>query len=140
MVDNKEVGELRLFNGKASNYVGKKKCIVATEIYFEVFNEIEREKLLFKDISKYPVVTLDYTIISNKESTYKDIDNIIKDNKNELIKDLELVDIYEDDKNKKYTIRYTLGSDNRTLDSKELEEFKDNFISLVKKHNLEIVE
>lgn len=140
MVDKKCVGEIRLFNGVCNSYIGKKKCAVAAEIYYEVFNEIEDEKVLFKDISRYPEVELDYTIIAPLDSKYEDLEKIILENKNDLIKKFSLVDIYTDDKNKKYTIRYILGSDERTLDSKELEEFKNNFITLIKNNKLDIVE
>ncbi|MCI9281542.1 MAG: hypothetical protein HFI49_04760, partial [Bacilli bacterium] len=40
----------------------------------------------------------------------------------------------------KYTIRYILGNDNRTLEQKDLQTFKERFISYIKENNFEIIE
>ena len=50
------------------------------------------------------------------------------------------MDIYENDNNKKITIRYNLGSKERTLTSEELENFKTEFINHIRTNNLEIQE
>ena len=50
------------------------------------------------------------------------------------------MDIYENDNNKKITIRYNLGSKERTLTSEELENFKTEFINHIRTNKLEIQE
>ena len=53
-----------------------------------------------------------------------------------LIKHQQLVGTYEN----KYTIRYVVGSENKTLEAKDLQSFKERFIEYIKKHNLDILE
>ena len=50
------------------------------------------------------------------------------------IKHYELIDIYQN----KYTIRYTLGSNTKTLEQKDIETFKERFINYLKENNLNI--
>ena len=89
-----------------------------------------------KDISKYPVVTLDYTVILNKGEKYNALKEVLENFKSNLIKKLELVSIYDN----KYTIRYTVGSNTKTLEQTDLQKFKERFISHIKDNNLSIVE
>ena len=58
----------------------------------------------------------------NKEPYDRNIHLIGFDNK----------DIYMDDK-KKVTIRFTIGSNERTLEQAEIQEFKDSFIEFIEK-------
>ena len=56
--------------------------------------------------------------------------------KSNLIKSYSLISTYEN----KYTIRYTLGSNTKTLEQKDLSSFKDRFIEHIKNNDLAIVE
>ena len=71
---------------------------------------------------------------------YSALDNILSKYNNEIILNYKLTDIYENDNNKKITIRYNLGSKERTLTSEELENFKTEFINHIRTNNLEIQE
>ena len=75
-----------------------------------------------------------------KEDKYKDLDNILEQFKSPIIQNLSLIDTYLDDYEKKFTIRYTVGSDEKTLDGKELNDFKEKFIEFIRQNGLEIVE
>ena len=71
---------------------------------------------------------------------YSALENILSKYNNEIILNYKLMDIYENDNNKKITIRYNLGSKERTLTSEELENFKTEFINHIRTNNLEIQE
>ena len=71
---------------------------------------------------------------------YSTLENILSKYNNEIILNYKLMDIYENDNNKKITIRYNLGSKERTLTSEELENFKTEFINHIRTNNLEIQE
>ena len=57
-----------------------------------------------------------------------------------IIMNRELIDIYLEETTKKITIRYTVGSNEKTLTSDELLDFKTKFISFIKDEGLEIIE
>ena len=59
--------------------------------------------------------------------------------KNKYVKGYQLVGTYEDKEVKKYTIRYTLGSENKTLEGREIDKFKEKFMEHITKNGLEIL-
>lgn len=140
IVNNQIIGELRVFKNKIVNYVGKKKSIVAIEIDFDLFYQLKKEIKEFKPANKYPSVELDYTIIVGKEDKYSILEEILNQFTSPIIMKLDLIDTYEDDYEKKFTIRYIVGSNEKTLDGTELNDFKEKFIQHIRNNGLEIIE
>ena len=140
IVSNVVVGKISVFNNSVSKEIGKKKCYVCADIDFDLFENIIEEPFIYEDVSKYPQVNLDYTIICNKEMLYQDVDNILERFNDDLIISRNLKDIYASDTAKKITISFVVGASDHTLNSEELSNFKEKFISYVKAHNLNINE
>ena len=134
-VDDSKIGVLNVLNKSYTNKLSKKKAVVTIDIDFDKYVKLIKEDILSKEISKYPEVELDYTIIL-KNKKYEDLENVLKSFASSLIKNYRLVEVYEN----KYLIRYTLGSDTKTLEQKELQTFKDNFIKHIKESGLDILE
>ncbi|MDE5539288.1 MAG: phenylalanine--tRNA ligase subunit beta, partial [Bacilli bacterium] len=133
MVDDTRIGEINVLNKACTNKLCKKKCIVTVDIDFDKFVNIAKKDILAQEVSKYPTVTLDYTVvIGNKK--YQDLVEILNNFRSNLIKKFELLGVYEN----KYTVRYGLGSDNKTLDQKDLQMFKDRFIAHINSNELVI--
>jgi len=125
-LDSVKIGEINVLNKTYTNKISKKKCILMVDIDFDMFvniNSIIKEE---REISKYPEVNLDYTIDIN-DSKYQDLDDILKDFKSNLIKKYSLIGVYKN----KYTIRYVVGRNDKTLEQKELLSFKERFISYI---------
>lgn len=136
IVDNVKYGEINVLNRIYTNKLAKKKVIITVDIDFDKF--VSLEKLDKKEIviSKYPSVELDYTVILPNESKYVDLKEVLNEFHSNLINKVELMDIYEN----KYTIKYTLGSDHKTLEQKDLQTFKERFIKHIKDHGFNINE
>ncbi len=130
-LDDIRIGEINVLNKIMSNKLAKKKCVVTIDIDFDIYVNIEKDNILSKEVSKYPTVTLDYTININ-DLKYQDLKDVIDTFRSKLIKKYELVEVY----NNKYTIRYVLGSDNKTLEQKDLQTFKDRFMDHIKNNNM----
>ena len=99
------------------------------DIDFDKYITINKSKVVAGVVSKFPMVNLDYTVIS-KGGKYQDLQEALNNFRSNLIKDCELINVYEN----KYTIRYTLGS-NKTLETKDLTNFKERFIKHIKENN-----
>lgn len=136
IVDNVKYGEINVLNKIYTNKLAKKKVIITVDIDFDKF--VSLEKLDKKEIviSKYPSVELDYTVILPNESKYVDLKEVLNEFHSNLINKVELMDIYEN----KYTLKYTLGSDHKTLEQKDLQTFKERFIKHIKDHGFNINE
>lgn len=140
IVDNQIIGTINVFNRKTTNVINKKKCFVAINIDFDKYVDIIKEEILYKEISKYPEVELDYTLIVEKATKFNEIDNILNEFASPIIKSRKLIDIYENELEKKVSIRYIVGSHEKTLDGEELKDFKDKFITHIKYNGLNIIE
>ena len=134
-VDDSKIGVLNVLNKSCTNKLSKKKAVVTIDIDFDKYVKLNKEDILSKEISKYPEVELDYTIILENKK-YEDLDKVLKSFMSKLIKNYRLVEVYEN----KYLIRYTLGSDTKTLEQKELQTFKERFIEHIKDNGLTILE
>ena len=137
--DGKDVGYLLLFDSKSNRYVGKNKVVVGIDIDFNNFMNVKTKEIIFKEISKYPVVNLDYTILTDKDMNYDSLLNVLDGFNNKLIMERQFVDVYPNDDKLKYTICYEVGSLERTLTSEELEKFKNKFMKYIKEKGLEII-
>lgn len=139
-ISNQKIGELNIINPTISKELAKKTYFVTLKIDFDLYSSLPSDKNEYVSPSKYPSVYLDYTLIVSKEDQYSTIDNILNEYKSSIIQKRELKDIYEDQYEKKITIRYTVGSVEKTLTQEEIQNFQTSFISFIKKNNMGIVE
>ena len=139
LIHKNVLGYVHVFNGECTRYIGKKKALVAIDIDFDVYVSLDPQEILYENVSKYPNVTLDYTILTNKEFTYEELLKILKPFNNKYVKEYRLVGTYEDKEVKKYTMRYILGSEEKTLETKEIDKFKEKFMEHIEKNGLEIL-
>lgn len=140
IVDNINLGYIDLLNGNTTSKLGKKKCVVLAEIDYDKFIELEEADVLYKPLSKYPEVILDYTILMSKDKKYVDLENVLRTYENEFIINYSFIGRYENENESKYTIRYVVGSQEKTLSSEDLENFKTRFIEHIKKNDLDIIQ
>ena len=130
------LGQLNVLKSVYTNKIVKKKAIIVIDIDFDKYVELNRVDLKAQELSKYPTVDLDYTIILSKEQKYDDLKSVLSTYKSKLINDYKLISVYES----KYTIRYNLGSDFKTLEQKDLQTFKKRFIEHIRENGFEIME
>lgn len=132
-LDENIIGYISTFDKKYTKECGKKMSIINLEINTEQLLTTYKKQEEYIEPSKYQVVNLDYTIISNKDEKYTKLKEILDKFKNELIIEYSLKDIYTDEM-KKTTIRYTIGSNEKTLSQEDIKEFQDKFISYIKEY------
>lgn len=135
-VDKKIIGNIKI----SKIMVNNKKISVAIDIDIDKLTSIENKIIIKEELSKYPSVYLDYTIISDKNIKYSIIEEILDNFKSQIIQSRELTSVYEKDDKTTYTIRYMVGSNEKTLTTEELDDFKNKFITYIKKNNLNIIE
>ena len=140
LVNGDLFGHITVFNKKVTNSINKKKAFICANIDFDKYCMLLPNTNIYEEVSKYPTTTLDYTIITVKGTFYKDLEEILDKFDSPIIMKRELIDIYIDGDTKKVTIRYTVGSLEKTLTSEELEDFKIKFIDYLNNNNLKIFE
>lgn len=140
IVDNLIIGQIKPFTRSVSSKISKKNSFVVIELDLEEYFNLSLEKPNYQEISKYPTTELDYTIITKRGEYYNKLEEILDKFTSPIILKRELIDIYLEEETKKVTIRYLVGSYDKTLTSEELQNFKDEFIKFLYNNDLSIIE
>jgi phenylalanyl-tRNA synthetase beta chain len=134
-----------VFSEGISLFIGKRKLVdfgivnkkvlkhfgISQEVLFAEFdwdNVIDLAKhndIKFTDIPKYPEVRRDFALLLDDQVTFEDIDKIAMQTERQLLKDVDLFDVYQG-KNlpkgkKSYAVSFMLRDDNKTLTDKQID-------------------
>ncbi|GAB5563861.1 MAG: phenylalanine--tRNA ligase subunit beta [Winogradskyella sp.] len=116
---------------------------ISQNVLFADFNwdnvlEMARHnKIKFKAIPKYPEVRRDFALLLDNKVTFEDIHTIAKQTEKQLLKSINLFDVYEGknlpEGKKSYAVSFTLQDENKTLNDKQIDKImsklKSNFES-----------
>jgi phenylalanyl-tRNA synthetase beta chain len=139
---DKEIGYFSILDPRVKNKIDKKLNVAFAEIDTAELLEIAAESLRYTEISKYPGVTIDLSLLTEKSLRYESIVSYIKEYTCEYLQGVRLVDIFEDEKllasKKSVTIRLEFGSMDRTLEGSEIQNMVDEILILLATKGLEI--
>ena len=100
-------------------------------------------KMKFKEISKFPSIKKDLSILVNKNITSKEIETKIKKKSGKLLQDIKVFDVYEgknilDSNKKSLAYSLTFGDQSRTLNDEEINQIMDKVIEDLEKSGMEL--
>ena len=98
---------------------------------------IRKNKVQFKEISKYPAVSRDLALLLDDGIEFRQIEEIARQTEKKLLKSVELFDVYEG-KNlpagkKSYAVNFILQDESKTLNDKQIEAIMQKLIQNLKK-------
>ena len=125
------LGKLKLVEFGVINKKILKHFGISQDVLFADFNwdnVIEMAKhnnIKFKDIPKYPEVRRDFALLLDEQVTFEDIDKIAKQTEKQLLKGVDLFDVYQG-KNlpkgkKSYAVSFTIQDEHKTLTDKQID-------------------
>lgn len=86
---------------------------------------INQNTIKFKDISKYPEVKRDLSLLIDEDITFEKLYKLAKQSENNYLKDINLFDVYRGDKlengKKSYSISFTLQDNKQTLKDSQID-------------------
>jgi phenylalanyl-tRNA synthetase beta chain len=90
-----------------------------------VLDVVKHNTIKFKDIPKYPKVRRDFALLLDDNVTFESIYTIAKQSERQLLKDVNLFDVYQG-KNlpkgkKSYAVSFTLQDEHKTLTDKQID-------------------
>ena len=94
---------------------------------------LPRAEKIYHPISKYPVVGRDISMFVGKDTKYSDITETIKRSGGNLVKNIELFDVFEKEGEKSLALRLKIGSSAKTLTSAEIDAVMKKIISVLEK-------
>lgn len=109
------------------------------EVYWSTLCKIsDKVKVESKDISKFPVVKRDLSLLLDLNVTFADIVSIAKQTERKLLSDIELFDVYEGDKlpvgKKSYAVSFYLQDENKTMSDKQIDSIMQKIQFNLHKH------
>jgi phenylalanyl-tRNA synthetase beta chain len=98
-----------------------------------VLEMAQHNKIKFTEIPKYPEVRRDFALLLDNNVTFEDIFTISKQTEKQLLKSINLFDVYEG-KNlpagkKSYAVSFTLQDENKTLTDKQIDKIMNKLQS-----------
>ena len=86
---------------------------------------INQNTIKYKDISKYPEVKRDLSLLIDEDITFEKLYKLAKQSENNYLKDINLFDVYRGDKlengKKSYSISFTLQDNKQTLKDSQID-------------------
>jgi len=139
---DKEIGYISVLNPKIRNNIDKKLNVAFAEIDIDDMEKVSAVPLLFKEVSKYPGVTVDLSLLVDKSMRYETLARYIDEYPCEYLSKYYLIDVFEDEKllpgKKSVTVRFEFVSMERTLESREIQDMVDGLLSSLKEKNIEL--
>ena len=112
---------------------------IKQELYYADFNWdlilnlVLNTKIKYSEVSKFPSVKRDLSLLIDKEVTFKELNAIAKQTENKILKSVNLFDVYEGDKlpegKKSYALSFILEDNTKTLTDKYIDKVMNKLIS-----------
>lgn len=136
------LGYISVLNPRIKDAINKKSNIVVAQINIDMLDEIKYLDIQYEEISKYQTVDFDLSIIVDKNVSYFEIEKVIKDANMQYLKSYSLIDVYENEEKlkdkKNITIRFNIGSSDKTLTKEEIDGERIKLITNLGKYNMNI--
>lgn len=124
-------GDKTLVSFGAVTKADKKQADVDKEVFYADFDWallldiVRKNKIINKEVSKYPAVRRDLSMLIDKTVTFDVLKTIAFKTDRKLIKDVQIFDVYEGDKlptgKKSYALNFTLQDEEQTLTDKQID-------------------
>ena len=121
----------------------QKRFGIDNEVYFadlywnQLAKAVRKQKVGFKEISKYPAVSRDLALLLDKDVEFARVEQIAYNAERKLLKKVELFDVYEGknlpDGKKSYAVNFILQDEQKTLNDKAIDAVMQKIIQNLKK-------
>ena len=133
------IGKKKLVDFGIINKTILKSFGISQEVLYADFNwdnvidMAKHNTVKFKDIPKYPEVRRDFALLLDNDVTFEAIDKIAMQTEKQLLKDVDLFDVYQG-KNlpkgkKSYAVSFTIQDNNKTLTDKQIDKIMNKLQS-----------
>jgi phenylalanyl-tRNA synthetase beta chain len=115
-----------------------KKLDINSEVFYADFDwdlivkSVRNNKITFTEVSKFPAVRRDLSMLLNKDMTFEQLKQIALKTDKSLLKEVNVFDVYLGDKlpegKKSYALSFVIQDDEKTLTDKQIEAFMQKLI------------
>ena len=131
-------GDKAIVSFGAVTAADKKKADIDKEVYYADFDWallldiVRKNKIINKDIPKFPTVRRDLSMLVDVAVTFEDLKAIVFKTDKKLIRNVQVFDVYVGDRlpegKKSYALNFTLQDDEQTLTDKQIDSVMQKII------------
>ena len=124
-------GEKALVTMGSVSAASLKKLDISGEVFYADFNwdlvlkSIRNNKIAFQELSKFPAVRRDLSMLLSKETSFEQLRQIALRTEKKLLKEVNVFDVYQGDKlpagKKSYALSFVLQDEEKTLNDKQID-------------------
>lgn len=135
-VDEVKIGTLCTLHPFNLQKIDKNAGIVCIELDMQDFNELKVAEVEFHDVSKYPVIDYDISLVMPKTTSFNEAKDKIKKMNISNLSDIEVIDVYELETETSVTVRFTFSAFDRTLEKETVQKDIKNILSELEKDGI----
>lgn len=129
------------------SYNTRKEYSIAGPLYILEINlsqilDKRNNEVKYTSIGKYPEISRDYSFVVDRNMECEEIEKVIRDKGEDLVKKIDLFDIYQGNQisSGKKSISYNISyrSDEKTLTDKEVAPIEENILNALKEKGVEL--
>ena len=130
-----EIGVIGMVHPTVLKKIDKKANVVFAEIDVRAFSAIGAKDIKYDEPSKFPGIEIDLSFVTDK---FAPVGEAVKNANCELIKDIQVVDTYEDENGKSITVRLFFVHPEKTLTRDEVMNVVNSIIDSLSKKGIEL--
>ncbi|WP_109831137.1 phenylalanine--tRNA ligase subunit beta [Reichenbachiella versicolor] len=132
-INNVLLGSFGKLNKKVQKLVDVSQEVFYAELDWSKLVKQYGKKITYKEVSKFPEVRRDLSLVIDKNVTFKEIMEIAKKESKRLVKRINVFSVYEGENigegKKSYALSFILQDDNKTLNDKTIDKTMKSLIS-----------
>jgi len=132
-------GDKVLVSFGAATKADRKQAGVDKDVFYADFDwallvdSIKKNKVVHKEVPKYPAVRRDLSILVDQQVTFDELKSIAFKTEKKLVKQVQIFDVYEGDKlpegKKSYALNFILQDEEQTLTDKQIDAIMQKIIA-----------
>lgn len=136
LVDGVKIGSLCTLHPFNAQKIDKNAAIVCIEIDMEIFNQLEIKDMQFHDISKFPAIDYDISLVLPKSVMFNNVKAKIDGMKVPDLADTSVIDVYELEDETSVTVRFCFSAFDRTLVMDDVQESVNKIVAELEKDGI----
>ncbi len=93
----KNIGVIGVVDSRVSAKIDKKLSAAAIELDYELFAGIEDGEVEFREVSKFPGISIDLSLLVDKDTAFGTVSSAISEYDCEFLRDITFIDLFKDD-------------------------------------------
>jgi phenylalanyl-tRNA synthetase beta chain len=132
-----QIGSIGIVSKKQLKKSGIKQEVVFADLLFDKLLEFQKNTLKYEEISRFPEVRRDLSLVIDKKVTFNEIKALTLKTERKLITSINVFDVYKGDNlgkgKKSYSVSYVLEDPNQTLKDKVIDKVMNKLINVYEK-------